>query len=117
VTVSPAAPANLTASANGSGEIDLAWQPASALTLLTTGVQGNAFSDSGLAPGTTYYYQEAVADRSGVTASGLSSGASATTAFANPSVTVPPLQTIFGLPFSQTVATFIGSGSGTRSSD
>lgn len=98
-TTSPSAPTSLTATATSSSGADVRWSPVSPPTNCTVisysvfrstasgftpasgdevgSVGGTAFSDAGLAPGTTYYYKVEAVDGHGSSAS--SSQAIATT--------------------------------------
>ena len=89
----PASPSALSATALSETEIDLSWQDnandetgfeiersldaATWSTIATPGVDTTAYSDSGLASGTTYYYRVRAVNGAG--ASGYSNQASATT--------------------------------------
>lgn len=91
----PAAPSSLTASAKSSSQIGLSWTTSSCATSysvfrstttgftpsganqIASGVTGTTFTDSGLAPSTTYFYLVEAADSSG--SSTPSNQASATT--------------------------------------
>lgn len=95
----PAAPANLSADANGSSEIDLTWDAASASDLVSswdvyrsttsggessvlTNVTTNSYDDTGLDPETEYFYY--VVAKNGAGDSSASAEASATTTIAGP---------------------------------
>ncbi|HVU32945.1 MAG TPA: MBG domain-containing protein [Opitutaceae bacterium] len=88
----PAAPTNPTASAASASEIDLTWTASSGATsynvarsgtadgpytVIASGVTATSYNDTGLSPGTTYFYVVQAANSAGT--SGNSNEASATT--------------------------------------
>jgi hypothetical protein len=104
ITVSPAAPLNLAASAASSGQINLTWTGSAGATgyiiqrslsstggwaqIGTTAAGTTTYSDTGLASGTTYYYRAQAAGGSG---SAYSNTATATTTGAAPATTTDTL--------------------------
>jgi endoglucanase len=94
----PYAPSGLTATAAGTGQVNLSWTAGSGATSynlyrsaqsggqpatpVVTGISGTSYSDSGLNDGTTYYYKVAGVNASGT--SGFSTEIHATTPGINP---------------------------------
>jgi beta-galactosidase len=101
------APTGLTASASSSTTIGLSWAPvippanctissysvyggttANPTTLIVSGLTGTTYSNTGLAPSTTYYYVVKAVDADGISAA--SAQANATTSGAPSCTSVPP---------------------------
>jgi lysophospholipase L1-like esterase/fibronectin type 3 domain-containing protein len=98
----PYAASGLTATTNGTGQVNLSWNAGSgatsynlyraaesgyesAIAPFVTGITGTSYTDTGLNDGTTYYYQVVAVNSSGL--SGFSSEAHATTPGVNPDPT------------------------------
>ena len=97
---SPTAPAGLTATANGSAEVDLAWANTAAnaagvtiqrstdgvnyATLITLSASASSYADTGLSPLTTYTYRVLATN-----AGGASPATAAVAATTSPSTTTP----------------------------
>jgi fibronectin type 3 domain-containing protein len=94
----PYAPSGLTATAAGTGQVNLSWTAGSGATSynlyrsaqsggqpatpVVTGIIGTTYSDAGLNDGTNYFYRVAAVNASGI--SGFASEARATTSGVNP---------------------------------
>jgi hypothetical protein len=141
VAVVPAAPLNLSASRNDNASVTLLWQPGAAdesafnvyrsttpdftissATLIASGISGasmggNEYTDTGLAPGTAYYYQVTAASVGGAGESAPSNQASATTGYVAPAVTTSPIQAAVGEGSMVPIGTFTAAGPSTSTGD
>ena len=121
-TSSPTAPTNLTATAASSSQVNLSWTAATDNVGVTgyrvtrngsmiATITGTTYSDTGLAPQTTYTYSVAAFDAAG-NISAASAPASATTPAGPPPPPPPPSGLVAAYRFGEAVGTTAADASG-----